>query len=150
MNGLNKIKDVSTDLLEDGFDIRISTLGLSMYPLIRTGDKITIRPGKNFEIGDIVLFSRDDQFVCHRLVKAYEKSGIKYYQTRGDSFFGLDAPVTVEQVLGKVVRIERENVSLPRKILLFMYPAMRFAGINALAISALILIRNILTRNKPG
>ncbi len=150
MNGLNKVKDVSTDLLEDGFDIRISTLGLSMYPLIRTGDKITIGPGKNFEIGDIVLFNRDDQLVCHRLVKAYEKSGIKYYQTRGDSFFGLDEPVTVEQILGKVVRIERENVSFPRRILLFMYPAMRFAGINALVISALILIRNILTRNKPG
>ena len=48
----------------------------------------------------------------HRPSKGFEKKGVKYYQTRGDSFFGLDEPITSDQILGKVAEIKRKNVSL--------------------------------------
>ena len=141
-----KVKEVSKGLLNDGLNVRVSTLGLSMFPLIKTGDKITISPGKCFDIGNLIVFAKDEQMVCHRLVRVFETDGIKYYQTRGDSFFGLDEPVTVEQILGKVIRIERKNVSISRRLLLFIHPVLRFGGLNACMIRALIMIRSIFSK----
>ncbi len=137
MTTLTKFKGISEDLLGNGIDIRISTRGSSMCPLISTGDKITISPEKNLAIGDFIVFKRDDKMICHRLVRIMETNGIKYYLTRGDSFFGLDAPVSADQILGKVIRIERGNVSLVRRLLLLMYPALRFGRLNAVVINAL-------------
>ena len=138
---LTKFKGISQDLLGNGLDIRISTRGSSMYPLISTGDKITISPEKNLGLGDVIVFKRDDQMVCHRLVRITEENGIKHYQTRGDSFFSLDDPVSAAQILGKVIRIERGNVSLVRRILLHMYPALKFGWLNAFVINALMKLR---------
>jgi len=138
-----KVKEASKELLDDGFNIRISTLGSSMFPLINTGDKITISPGKNFVIGNLIVFTRDEQMVCHRLVQVFEKGGVKYYQTQGDSFFSLDEPVTVDQILGKVIRIERDSVSISRRLLLFIHPVLRFGQLNAYVTSALMKIRSI-------
>ena len=140
---MTKFKGISEDLLIEGFDVRINTRGPSMFPLIRTGDKITVNPEKNLNIGDIIVFKRDEQMVCHRLVKVFERDGIRYYQTRGDSHFNLDDPMTADQILGKVVRIERENISLPRRILLLIHPVLKFGRLNAIVISALIKIKNI-------
>jgi signal peptidase I len=145
---MSRIKGISEELLGNGFDVRIPTLGPSMFPFIKTGDRITVSPEKHPSIGDIILFKREGMMICHRLVRVFEKAGIKYYQTRGDSFFHLDVPVTADQILGKVVRIERENGSLPRKILLLVHPALRFGRLNALVISALIRIKAILCSTK--
>ena len=122
-------------------DVRISTRGMSMFPLINTGDKITISPDKKLEVGNPIVFKRDGQMVCHRLVRIFEKDGSTCYQTRGDSFFGLDEPITLDQILGKVIRIERAHVSFPREILLFIYPALRYGRFNAFVINALMKIR---------
>jgi hypothetical protein len=141
---LKKVKEVHKKLLEEGFDIRISSLGSSMFPLIATGDKITISPEKSFVVGNLIVFTRGEQMVCHRLVKVFEKGGIKYYQARGDSFFCLDDPVTSDQILGRVTKIERENVSVLRRILLFVHPVLRFSKINAFVIAILIRLKAFL------
>jgi signal peptidase I len=144
------IKGMTENLLNDGIDVRISTRGPSMFPLISTGDKITIHFEKDYEMGELIVFKRDGQMVCHRLVNIFEQDGKRYYQTRGDSFFGLDEPVTSGQILGKVIKIERENVSLPRRILLFIFPALRFGRLNAFVISALIKIRRLIPSAKSA
>lgn len=138
-----KVKEVSKELLNNGYNVRISTCGPSMFPLIKTGDRITIRPVENFCIGNLIVFIRDRQMVCHRLVRVFEKGGIKYYQTRGDSLFGLDGPVTVDQILGRVTRIERENVSPARRVLLLLHPVLKFGRLNAHVIAILIKLNTI-------
>ena len=145
---MNKIKNISEDLLKNGFDVRMPTIGLSMFPLIRTGDRITVTPQKDFAIGDLVVFAGEDNVVCHKLAKIFERDGIKYYQTRGVGHFGLDEPVTADQILGKVVRIERDNISLTRKSLLFIYPLLEFSRLNAVLISVMIRIRGIFSFKK--
>lgn len=137
-----KFKELSKKLLDDGFNIRISTLGLSMFPLINTGDRITISPGEDIAIGAPVVFTKGDKMVCHRLERVFEKCGVKYFQTRGDSFFCLDEPMTADQILGTVIWIERDNVSLSRRLLLFIYPVLRFGRLNAHVTSALRKIRS--------
>jgi signal peptidase I len=145
---VKKIKGVSEELLNDGFNVRISTRGPSMFPLIQTGDRITITPGNCFGVGDIIVFKREGQMICHRLVEVFEKGGIKYYQTRGDSFFSLDEPVTSDQVLGKVLKIEKEKVSLQRRILLLIRPILRFSKLNASVIIILIKLKSIVPSSK--
>ena len=141
-----EFKDLSEDLLTHGYGVRMNARGLSMFPLIWTGDRITISPKKNINPADIIVFTRESQMVCHTIVRVFEKNGIKYYQTRGNSSFGLDEPVTSEQILGKVTRIERGSMPFLRRILLFMSPALRMGRLNAIVISALIRIRNHLPK----
>lgn len=141
---MSTIIDISEQLLRQGIDVRLPTFGSSMFPIITTGDRITVSPSKNLSIGDIILFKRGDELVCHRLIKIYEEGGIKYYQTRGDSFFHLDFRVTHNQILGKVVKIEREHVSLPRKILLLIHPILKFSKVNAFIIVILVKLKAIL------
>jgi len=143
-----RFKGISEDLLCNGMDVRISTRGLSMFPLVSTGDKITVSPVKDYEIGDLMVFKRDEQMVCHRLVRIFESDGRRYFQARGDSFFHLDDPVTADQILGKVIRIERENVSLPRRILLFIYPVLSFGRFNAVVVNVLMKLRAMFTSVK--
>jgi SOS-response transcriptional repressor LexA len=140
---MNRSLGISEDLLSDGFNVRINTRGPSMFPLIRTGDCITISPDKNPDIGDIIVFRRNDHMFGHRLVKVFEKNGLRYYQTRGDSLFGLDEPVTAGQILGKVIRIERDNVSIARRILILLHPILKFSKLNAYIIAISIKLKAI-------
>ena len=141
---MRKFKGISEYLLANGYNVRIKTSGFSMFPLIWTGDKVTISPQKDVNIGDVIVFSRDGRMVGHKVVRIFEKSSIQYCQTRGDSFFRLDEPITAGRILGKVVRIERGNIPLARRILLFAYPGLQFCCLNAILISALIRIRSCL------
>jgi signal peptidase I len=129
-------KNISAELLRSGFNIRITARGSSMSPSIVTGDRITVSPEQNLRIGDIILFRRGGEMVCHRLVRVFEKGDITYYQTRGDSFFSLDKPVTSDQILGRVTKIERVCVSLMRRILLLIHPILKLR-INAFVIAIL-------------
>jgi len=145
---LSRIKGISEELLRSGTNVRIKTRGFSMFPFINTGDRITISPEKNPAIGDNILFKKEDQMLCHRLVKIFEKNGIRYYQTRGDSFFHLDKPLTADEILGKVIKIERENISFARRILLFIYPLIGVGRLNALVITVLMRVRKLLAFKK--
>ena len=145
---MSKFKSISEDLLANGYSVRIKTSGLSMCPLIWTGDKITISPQKNVNVGDVIVFNRGGRMVGHKVVRMFEKSGIQYYQTRGDSFFRVDEPITAGRILGKIIRIERGDIPLARRILLFVYPVLQFCRLNAILISALIRIRRYLPSRK--
>lgn len=145
---MSRIKGISEELLRSGTNVRIKTRGFSMFPFINTGDRITISPEKNPAIGDNILFKKEDQMLCHRLVKIFEKNGIRYYQTRGDSFFHLDKPLTADEILGKVIKIERENISFARRILLFIYPLIGVGRLNALVITVLMRVRKLLAFKK--
>jgi len=119
-----------------------------MFPFINTGDRITVSPEKNPAIGDYILFKKNGQMVCHRLVKIFEKGGIRYYQTRGDTHFGLDELILADQILGKVIKIEREKVSLKRRILILTYPLLSIGSLNALVITLLMRVRNLFAFKK--
>src|SRR4030042_1832324 len=146
--GVSGIKVTSEDLLSNGFNICMNTRGASMFPCILSGDEITISSDKNLKIGDIILLNDGQQKVCHRLVKLFEKNGTKYLQTRGDSLFDLDEPITADQILGKIVRIRRDKITFSRRILQLLHPALRLGRLNAFAISTLLKFRALLPSTK--
>jgi len=83
-----------------------------MHPTIRHGELITVEPVSPSELkrGDIILYLRQSDFIAHRIVRIEERDGHGLtFIVRGDAAVTYDAPVKQEQVLGKVVCLERDH-----------------------------------------
>ena len=106
-------RDLGFSLLSEGRVLRIRAGGYSMYPFIRPGTIILIRPGEDLTDivpGDIIAWKRELGFVVHRLIRIEKRGNEILYYTRGDSCRYEDRPVTGERIAGKVIRVEdRKN-----------------------------------------
>ena len=81
-----------------------------MHPTIRHGDVITVEPvlPAKLKKGDIILYRFQRGFIAHRIVNILERDGGgPAFILRGDASATCDAPVEAQQVLGKVVFLER-------------------------------------------
>ena len=102
------LKDIGFSLLAEGKIIRVRAEGYSMYPTIKPGSVIYIKPLQE-EVsspGDIIAVKRESGFVVHRLLRYIEQEGRKYLVTRGDSIMVEDEPVEYENIAGRVIRVE--------------------------------------------
>lgn len=104
--------DLSAELLNLGCRIRFRPGGHSMQPTIRDGEVITVEPIDALAVrrGDI-LFYRDhrSRVVVHRVVgiEIREEAGGVVFTLCGDASPACDEPVLAEQILGRVVAVER-------------------------------------------
>ena len=98
-------------ILKQGNSIRFKAKGLSMLPSIRNGDIVAVSPiTDEITHGDIILYrSKENTPVVHRVIKKSEGGGIL---TKGDSSLNFDSPITNEQVLGKVIKVERRGINI--------------------------------------
>ena len=118
--------DMSTELLRQGKNVRFQAPGQSMHPTIREGETITVAPVTPVDIkrGDILLYLAGKKVIAHRVVSIErEKSGPTSHTSthsrtlnpqiiftlRGDASAICDDPVEEQQVLGKVVSVERHG-----------------------------------------
>ncbi len=85
--------------------MRFRPLGGSMAPCLRAGDIVHICPGKNCQIGDIILWQQGDGLFLHRVLA--KKNGCVI--TKGDSLSHQDGQVRKEQILGRAVTRERHG-----------------------------------------
>ena len=103
-NPLHSMK-LFSELLEDGYDLRLQVTGASMSPFLETGSYVTIAPVPvtKLRAGDIIFYCCDDEsFKLHRLIQV---SGKKLL-TKGDALCSFDPLVDKSGYKGKVVRIE--------------------------------------------
>jgi signal peptidase len=101
---------LSKDMLEKGHSIRFQAKGWSMRPFIRDGDFIVVNPVKNSSIkkGDIVFYSNaENKIIVHRIIRKYKKNHRIKVLIKADAPFGSPEKVDRQNVLGKVVAIER-------------------------------------------
>ena len=104
--------NVSATLLAQGYSVRFSAPGTSMGATIRDGEAITVAPVEPGEItwGDIVVYRRGHHLLAHRVVRfARRDRPDGGFLVRGDAACTCDAPVAPEQILGKVVSVERQG-----------------------------------------
>lgn len=107
-------KELMVETLEKGDKLRFKALGGSMTPFIRSGDIITIEPvnHRNIVVGDILFYEADSEFLVHRLIEKRENKENSIYTTKGDSLTSPDKPVNDSQIMGKVIKIERNGKKL--------------------------------------
>ena len=82
-----------------------------MSPTIKAKDFIVCKPVTCVDIspGDIVLYHAGSNLVAHRLIKidrSYDKAKLV---TKGDASNREDSPIAPEQILAKVIAIEKPN-----------------------------------------
>ena len=103
---------LSGELLSLGFGVRFRAPGTSMHPTIRHDDVITVEPVAPTKLkrGDIILYRFRPGFIAHRIVNIDERDGWgRTFILRGDASTTCDDPVEADQVLGKVVCLERDH-----------------------------------------
>src|ERR1700756_4442718 len=111
-------QDLVADVLGSGGNVRLAARGHSMLPTLWPGDLLTIEPTCLGQVcpADVILYRRCERFFIHRVLQKSSSTGSDRptLVTRGDSMSGLDAPVVPEELLGKVVSVERvSGFSLP-------------------------------------
>jgi hypothetical protein len=89
--------------LKQGRSMRFRPLGDSMNPSLRLGNIVTIVPGNNARVGDVVLTQTTAGLMLHRVVW----KGAGRIITKGDSLTYLDPPVMPEDLLGRAVLRDR-------------------------------------------
>jgi len=96
-------------MMERGVPLRTSVRGFSMAPFILDRDVLTIAPVGDQEprVGEMVAFLMPgtEQLALHRVV-ARPTAG---WLVRGDACLQVDGIVGRDQILGRVVRVEREG-----------------------------------------
>ena len=119
--------DLTAELLSRGTTVRFRPSGRSMYPSIREGELITVEPvvPSDVQLGDIVLYRCERGLIAHRVVgtqssvlgphhSSLTHSSVlsPHYFLRGDASLSCDKPVTGQQILGRVVGVERNGRSV--------------------------------------
>jgi signal peptidase len=102
--------ELTADLLRLGHSVRFTAMGESMHPTIRKGETITVTPvaPSAVRITDIILYQTKTSVIAHRVVGTPERHGaMRAFRVRGDASSDWDEPVAEDQVLGKVVSVER-------------------------------------------
>ena len=102
--------ELSNDLLRNGQSVRFSAPGRSMYPTIREGESITVQPVSPSAVqkGDIILYRWQQGVIAHRIVGIENPKGdSSRFVLRGDASGACAESVIPEQILGKVVAVDR-------------------------------------------
>ena len=73
----------------------------SMEPEISVGDLLIITEAQSYQVGDVVVFQDGRSSVTHRIVSISEDKVV----TRWDANNTEDAPITLEQIKGKVTMV---------------------------------------------
>ena len=128
IKGAKIFPELISDLLTDGHKVKFRAPGESMYPTICNGDVITVTPLEASSVtnGDIILYQHRSGVTAHRAMRIIKRSEENSrsapkgpqdrssretlkFSLRGDAALNYDSPVSSEQILGKVVSIERNG-----------------------------------------
>lgn len=83
-----------------------------MYPWIQDGDVLEIQPvtAEDARIGDVLFVELEHGGVlAHRLICKRIEDGRTWLVTKGDALVCSDPPVAADRLLGRVVRLERQD-----------------------------------------
>ena len=84
-----------------------TTSGFSMWPFLKQGDRVIAKkiPVKELKIGDIALYQKNGQMICHRLVRKIVKEDDVLFYVRGDNSFSSPELISENAFIGKVIGI---------------------------------------------
>jgi len=127
--------ELSKDIFRKGKSARFQAQGWSMRPFIRDGDFIVVSPIKNSSIktGDVVFYlTTENKVIVHRVIKKYKKDKDNRITMliKGDATFSSPEKVEMQNVLGKVVAVERNGRKKRLDTKLYQIKGLLFAGVS--------------------
>lgn len=112
------LESLISECLTHGRAVRFRAPGRSMHPTIRENEAVIVASvsASALAIGDIVLCRSGDKITAHRLIRIDHESGnaptaerrLRFIM-RGDACSDSDPPAGPEQLLGKVLAVERKG-----------------------------------------
>lgn len=107
----DEFHQVTEPLVAQGTSFLLCVYGASMYPTIRDGDVVQVRPVEPGEIGigDIFLFRNSGRLFVHRLVAKSRQGDRLLLIAKGDANPRPDKQVRGGDVLGKIVEVRRRR-----------------------------------------
>ncbi len=127
--------ELSKDIFRKGKSARFKAKGWSMRPFIRDGDFIVVSPIENSSIkpGDVVFYlTTKNKVIVHRVIKKYKKDKDSRITMliKGDATFSSPEKVEMQNVLGKVVEVERNGQKKRLDTKFYPIKGLLFAGIS--------------------
>lgn len=109
------IPETLRNILVDQKTVGLMVKGTSMLPYLREGDRVWIQKVEwdYLRVGDLLAFEQNQVIFTHRLIK----KSLQGLLTKGDHNLFVDSALTSQQILGKVIGLERmgKYYSLDRK-----------------------------------
>lgn len=101
---------------ERGRSTELPTVGFSMWPSIRSGDRVTLRHGgASPEIGQVVVRILEGRPTAHRVIDRRQAGDAFEVRTKGDFTLTADPGwIGPDRTVGVVVEIARQGVALRR------------------------------------
>ena len=116
---INREIGIIKAVLESGHSVELPAEGYSMFPTVRPGDKVIVKPltkGYFPKKGIVVVYVENSGLVMHRLVEIIGgDSGYVQFITRGDSMSEHDNPWPQQKLLGVANSYKRGNREFPVK-----------------------------------
>lgn len=92
--------------IKNNYQVKIVLSG-SMEPKIKTGSVVIIKPAKQYNVNDVVLFGKDtkkDIPTTHRIISSRAVDGVMLYTTKGDANNSPDTTeIRLSDIHGKVL-----------------------------------------------
>lgn len=104
--------ELGSEILARGDRLRFRARGGSMFPFIRNGEIVEVEPVDigQIRVGDIVFYRTwSGRILAHRVIKKRKGEKGVVLMTKGDAVPRPDVLVYPDQVLGRVVVVERSG-----------------------------------------
>ncbi len=90
--------------------LRLTVTSDSMRPLLRTGDVVVVESSNAAALrpGAVIVVQRGAEWVTHRLVMVDEHG----WHTHGDNTRSIDEAVSADEIIGRVIAIERGALTI--------------------------------------
>jgi len=100
-------QNLAADVLRSTGQVQLAAFGYSMLPSLWPGDRLTIqvRAFQQIHVGDVVLFARLNRLFIHRVLQILPD----HLVTRGDAMPSKDSPVSADELMGVVTKVQRAN-----------------------------------------
>jgi len=96
-------------IAESSQSIWLPVRGNSMLPLLRAGDHVLVSPSRpGLTLGDIVVYQRQGDLFIHRLLAQHDQNEAGLL-IKGDNRLLPDPLIRVEDILGRAVKLRREQ-----------------------------------------
>jgi signal peptidase I len=113
-----ELYELGMELAANGVSWRYEAQGWSMYPMIKAGDVLEVRPvpWRNVRVGDVLFYRSGERMLAHRVVGRCRDESEDSIRARGDAFLQEDPPICERDVIGRVDTIYRPGRSGLRTI----------------------------------